>query len=221
MVSAFTLVPSEHMTRSCFVWASLKDLQRSIFKAGLFLFLCAGPAFLATAQTTYELSCPESTIKASIPYNMIGKYKAVFSSCQGRIVYDNESKQVISVDIKIDATSIRSNCAWCDRIVKSRRILETAKYPELIFKSDSFTLKKDGYWVKGLLTVHGKTQPLESAFEVIEADDRWLIISGTWQIRRKRYGIIWSKVLDHGGIVVGDVVTVNWRVRAKRTIMDG
>lgn len=196
--------------------ASRRYLIQSAFTAGFLLLGCFWFSSSAVAQTAYEFSCPESTVKASIAYNMIGKYKAAFSSCQGMIVYDSQTKEFKSVEIKINAASIQSNCAWCDRVVKSRRLLETAIYPEFIFNSESFKVKNNVHWVAGLLTVHGVTRKLESSFEVIEATDRWLMMSGTWRIPRKQYKIIWSKVLDHGGIVVGDVVIVNWRVRAKR-----
>lgn len=170
----------------------------------------------ARAETAYEFSCPETEIKASIPYNMIGKYVAQFTNCKGLIDYDSAAKEFKKVAIKIDAGSIRSNCAWCDRVVRSKRILETAVYPYLTFQGEKFSVKEGELWVTGDLTVHGVTKPLESKFNVVEADERFLIIEGTWIIRRKDFKIIWSKVLDHGGVVVGDHVTLKWRVRAKR-----
>lgn len=181
----------------------------------VFLIVMAFPSG-ARAETVYAFTCPETTITASIPYNMIGKYVAQFTHCKGLIDYDSATQEFKSVAIKINASSIKSNCAWCDRVVRSKRILETAVYPFLTFQGEKFFLKDAEHWVTGDLTVHGVTKPLKSKFNVVEADERFLIIEGTWIIRRKDFKIVWNKVLDHGGVVVGDHVTLKWRVRAKR-----
>lgn len=189
--------------------------QKYLFLVVWICFLIATPSG-ARAETIYAFACPETEIKASIPYNLIGKYVAQFTNCKGLIEYDSAAKEFKKVAIKIDAGSIRSNCAWCDRVVRSRRILETAVYPFLTFQGERFALIDSEPGVTGDLTVHGVTKPLEFKFNIVEADERFLIIEGTWLIRRKDFKIIWSKVLDHGGVVVGDTVTLKWRVRARR-----
>ena len=40
-----------------------------------------------------------------------------------------------------------------------------------------------------------------------------LDLKGTWIINRKDFNIIWNKYLDQGGIVVGDILTVDWGIK--------
>ena len=41
-----------------------------------------------------------------------------------------------------------------------------------------------------------------------------LDLNGSWTINRKDFNIIWNKLLDHGGIIVGDHFTVDWGIKA-------
>ena len=41
-----------------------------------------------------------------------------------------------------------------------------------------------------------------------------LIVKGSWQFNRKDFNIIWNHLLDRGGVLVGDYVTVDWGIRA-------
>ena len=37
-------------------------------------------------------------------------------------------------------------------------------------------------------------------------------LSGVWNIDRKDFGIVWSRVLDKGGVIVGNIITVEWNI---------
>jgi hypothetical protein len=46
-----------------------------------------------------------------------------------------------------------------------------------------------------------------------KAEPKLLDLQGSWNIDRKDFNIIWNKYLDHGGILVSDIFTVNWGIR--------
>jgi len=169
------------------------------------------------AQEAYSFGPKETKIEGSIHYSLIGKYKAQFKKFSGKIVFDDHLKEVHSVDLEIVARSITSNCPLCDRVVKSRKLLDTAKYPLVIFKSDKIIHDKNGYMVKGVLNMHGITRPEVFPFFVKNAYDqkfkrKFFKLQGSWIINRKEFNIIWSKLLDRGGILVGDNFTVSWEI---------
>ena len=65
-----------------------------------------------------------------------------------------------------------------------------------------------GYKVQGVLEMHGVKRRMIFPFKREGLD-----IKGSWNINRKDFNIIWSKTLDHGGVLVGDIFTVDWGLR--------
>jgi len=89
------------------------------------------------------------------------------------------------------------------------------KFPKLTFKSTRITRNGEGELLVGgdltirdvtrnvVFTVDGPTPP---------AKDPWgntrLGLSATTKINRKDFGLTWNAVLETGGILVGDEVTI-------------
>jgi len=170
------------------------------------------------AQRVVTFGPEETKIKGSIAYTELGKYRAQFDAFKGRITLNDNLQKIQSVYLVIDVKSIHSNCSWCDKMARSRRLLNAARYPKIVFKSDQIIKDARGYQVKGILEMHGIKKGMIFPFKVVNFIDQrtkhqWLDISGTWNINRKDFNIIWSKTLDHGGILVGDIFTVDWAIR--------
>jgi polyisoprenoid-binding protein YceI len=170
------------------------------------------------AQGIVTFGPRETEIDGSIPYSVIGFYKARFNVFKGRITLDEKLQRIQSVYLEIEAGSIQSNFSWCDRIARSRRLLSTAKYPKIIFKSDKITQDDSGYKVEGVLEMHGIKRRMTFPFSgkiIHDRENKWkqLDLKGRWIINRKDFNIIWSKLLDRGGIVVGDHLTVDWGIK--------
>jgi polyisoprenoid-binding protein YceI len=165
----------------------------------------------ASSFVSVEVGPDEAQIKASIRYTVIGRYNAEFENYKGNIAIDWENDDIRSVDLIIDAASIFSNCDWCDKIVRSKQLLYVEEYPQIIFRSDEIIKNTDGYQVKGILDLHGEQRELSFPFQVSRAEDQ-LIAKGQWIIERKEFKIIWNKLLDKGGVLVGNTITVDWEI---------
>lgn len=189
---------------------------KSLLLSGL-IFLALNPGY-ALADSSYTFSCESSQIKGSIKYSVIGKYLSDFGVCSGIIVYDELEKEVKSVQLNIETRSIHSSCGWCDKIVVSKKLLDANQYPQIVFRGETFEKDDQGHWVQGYIDLHGVRQNLRSEFSVKANDDGSLFLSGTWTLRRKDFGIVWNKVLDHGGVLVGDHITVDWVIQAQKLL---
>lgn len=168
------------------------------------------------AQNIVIFGPKEARIEGSIPYSLIGKYKAQFRVFKGRIIWDDSLQRVRSVYLEIEAGSIRSNHPWCDRIARSRRLLHTVLYPKIIFQSDKVIKDESGYKIKGILEMHGIKRRMTFPFRVDMMGDQkreLLDLKGSWVINRKDFNIVWSKLLDREGVLVGDDFTVNWDIK--------
>lgn len=182
-----------------------------------FLFLLFVNMDSSYAENLFELGPNNTKIKGSIKYTVIGKYHSDFKQFRGFIEYDEKTNLIESVDLDIESKSITSNCQWCDKIVKSKQLLYTEKYPKIIFKSNEIVKSQQGYIVKGMLDLHGQRKEIEFPFNAKITVDRssgkrMLKAKGKWIINRKDYNIIWNKLLDKGGILVGNYITVDWGI---------
>jgi polyisoprenoid-binding protein YceI len=170
------------------------------------------------AQESVILGPKETKIDGSIPYSVLGKYRAQFRVFKGKIVLGDDPQSIKSVYLEIKVSSITSNCPWCDGVVRSRKLLNARVFPDIIFKSDKIIHDEGGFKVKGVLEMHGIRRVMTFPFKVEIVHDQKthhqsLSLHGSWVINRKDFGIIWNKYLDRGGVIVGDDLTVNWGIR--------
>jgi polyisoprenoid-binding protein YceI len=83
-----------------------------------------------------------------------------FGKLSGKVTLDRVEKKG-TIEVTIDATSIRTFDARLDAIVKGDRFFNVEKYPTLTFKSDKVTFDGDRVvGVDGDLTMVGVTKPV-------------------------------------------------------------
>src|SRR5947207_5578881 len=83
-----------------------------------------------------------------------------FGKVSGKVTLDRAEKKG-TVDITIDATSIRTFDTRLDAIVKGERFFNVEKFPTVTFKSDKMTFDGDRpVGVDGDLTMIGVTKPV-------------------------------------------------------------
>lgn len=159
-----------------------------------------------------------SRLEGSIKYALIGTYEARFREFDGVLRLDDSNIENSSVELKVDVGSIRSRYPRLDRIVCSQRLLDAAHYPHIKFKSRSIQRTPDGFRVDGRVELHRITKDLSFRFffegPYRAGDDMYVRARGQWVINRKDFEIIWNEWLDHGGVVVGDHITVDWEILA-------
>ena len=174
------------------------------------------------AQPVYAVDPLVSQIKGSIHYSVIGKYEARFTAFLGTIVFDPKDLEHSLVNLKVKVASLHSKFSRLDRIVISPRLLDAKRYPWITFEGRSLARVNDHFEITADVTMHGITRRLTFPFQMQgptkdSKGNVFLLAKGTWIIRRKDFSVIWNKVLDQGGIIVGDHVTVDWDITAVNT----
>jgi polyisoprenoid-binding protein YceI len=128
-----------------------------------FAVLVATVAASAAAQESYVLDPVHSQPLFEARHIGYSVQFGGFSKVQGKVVLDRAAKTG-SVDITIDAASIRTFDGRLDAIVKGERFFNVEKFPAVTFKSTS--VKFDGDRVAGVdgeLTMLGVTRPVSLA----------------------------------------------------------
>lgn len=119
--------------------------------------LVALPAF---AQETYVIDPVHSQPQWIATHLGFSNQHGNFGKAAGKIVLDRAAKKG-SIDVSIDATSIRTYSDRLDQVVKGEKFFNVEKFPTMAFKSTS--LKFDGdslVGADGELTMLGVTKPV-------------------------------------------------------------
>ena len=188
--------------------------------AGVFtaVFLLVVPT-LALAST-WNIDPEHSAVEFKVRHLMVSNVKGVFGKVAGVVTVDDKDLTKSSVSATIDTASIDTGVAKRDTHLKSADFLEVDKYPTMTFVSTQIVKSGNtgGFKLIGDLTLHGVTRKValdvEGPAPQIK-DPMGNIRSGasaTAKINRKDFGLTWNKVLEAGGVAVGDEVVINIEV---------
>ena len=170
-------------------------------------------AMSSNAQnTTWNFDRSHSSIKFSVSHVMVSEADGKFGDFSVKVASDKEDFSDATIDVSIKATSINTDDAKRDEHLRSADFFDVANHPNITFKSKS--MKKTGngtYKLSGDFTMRGVTKPitLDVKFGGTQKSPWGQTVAGfkiTGNINRKDFGVSWSKLLDQGGAVVGDVV---------------
>src|SRR5581483_1505724 len=112
-------------------------------------------------KNTYTIDPAHSSAQFSIRHMMITNVRGGFSSVKGTVEYDSDNPSNSTVDVTIDATTIKTLDEQRDAHLKSADFLDVEKYPTITFKSTKVLPGDSGEAkVEGNLTIHGVTRPV-------------------------------------------------------------
>ncbi len=177
--------------------------------------------FMLAPQTgfseVYEIDPDHTHIGFSIKHMVISNVKGKFNTFSGTVEVDAKDK-IKKGMVVIDAASIDTNHLKRDKHLRSPDFLDVEKFPKITFKYKA-TKSQSGnrYVIIGDLTLHGATKEVELEMELLgKVKDPWgnhrAGVTGTTEIDRKDFGIVWNKLLETGGFVVGEKVKIGLEV---------
>ena len=95
------------------------------------------------------------------------------------------------------------------------------KFPEMTFKSKRVEKRGAGYVAVGDLTVRGVTKEVVMPFTLsgpikdpLPSGVKRLLVESSLKVDRRDFGITWSRVMQDGGLFVGNEVSLEINVEA-------
>jgi polyisoprenoid-binding protein YceI len=167
---------------------------------------------------TWNIDSDHSSAGFKVRHLMVSNVKGNFTKIQGTVHIDDQDITKSSVNVTIDTASIDTGVAKRDAHLRSPDFLDVAKYPTMTFVSTKVAKGGSGLKVTGNLTLHGVTRPVVLDVEgpVPETKDPMGNMrrgaSATTKIDRKDYGLTWNKMLEAGGVAVGEEVQISLEV---------
>ena len=149
----------------------LPTLTTSLLIAGLTF----GSTALMAADYVIDTKGAHASIKFRVQHLGYSWLYGRFNEFDGKFSYDEAAPEKSSIEVNIKTNSVDSNHAERDKHLRGDDFLDVDKYPQAKFISTSFTQGKDGKGtLKGNLTLHGITKPVEIAVQSIgEGKDPW------------------------------------------------
>lgn len=180
-------------------------------------FLIMVPAF--ALASTWNIDAEHTSVGFKVRHLMVSNVKGVFGKVSGVVHVDDKDITKSSATATIETASIDTGVAKRDAHLKSPDFLDVAKYPTMTFVSTGVIMGSGGMFrLAGNLTLHGVTRPVVLQVDGLSAEVKDPMgnirrgASATTTINRKDYGLVWNKMLEAGGVAVGDEVIINVEV---------
>ena len=172
---------------------------------------------------TWQMDPAHSSFEFKIRHLTVSNVKGDFSKVQGVAIIDDQNITQLKVEVAIDAASVNTGHTQRDEHLRGPDFFDVTKYPTITFVSKK-VIKIDTNRLKviGDLTLRGVTREITVDVEgpTQEVKDPWGNFrrgaTATAKINRRDFGITWNKVLDTGGLVVGDEVNITIEVELVR-----
>jgi len=181
------------------------------------LLAAGSTAAVLQAEDTYKIDPVHSSVAFSVRHMVINSVKGKFKQFSGTLVMDNDA--VKEANGTIQTASIDTGNAQRDNDLRSANFFDVAKYPTITFKSKRVEKKGDETVLIGDYTMHGVTKEISLPVKVGgPVKDPWgsmrIGLEGKTKLNRKDFGMTYNKVLETGGLLVGDEVELEINAEA-------
>ncbi len=191
--------------------------ERFIWAVAVFSLIVCLPVWAQAETARYDVDPDHSIVGFEVAHMVISKTTGRFTDYQGFIIMDPDKKEVKAIEAVIKTDSVNTNHKKRDKHLRSPDFFNVAKYPTMTYKMKSYTKTGDQYTAVGDLTLLGVTKEitLVGTFNGDTKDTMGNIRAGftaEGTINRKDFGMQWTKLLDNGGLVVGDNIKIKLEV---------
>ncbi len=185
--------------------------RKQKFAALLSFMLIASNAY----AVDYAIDESHSSANFAIRHMMVSNVRGQFSNIKGTVTYDPANPASSKVEATLDSATINTQNQKRDDHLKSPDFFDVAKFPSIKYVSKKVEQVSPGKLkVTGDLSIHGVTK--EVVLDVDGPTDEVMDMQGkprrgataSAKLNRKDFGLTWNKVLEAGGVAVGEEVTI-------------
>lgn len=175
-------------------------------------------AVAATVQADQWNADPvHSSVQFKVSHLVISNVVGAFNDFSANLDFDGTDVATGKVDMTISVASVDTKNPTRDTHLKSPDFFDAEKYPDITFKSKK-VIKGTGdkFQLLGDMTMRGVTKEVTFDCEYhgsveMKGTDKSTVKSGfsaTATINRQDFGVSYNKVLDTGGLAVGNEVEI-------------
>lgn len=167
----------------------------------------------ATSADTYVVDTAHTLVGFTVRHLVINKVRGKFNEFIGTITYDEQDLSKSSLQGSIRVASVDTDNDKRDRHLRSPDFFNAATYPAITFTTTRIEPTDTGYSLIGDLTIRATTKevviPFNITGKIVDPGGKTRIgFEAVLRINRQDYGVSYNKVLDNGGLVVGNTVDI-------------
>lgn len=178
----------------------------------LAIVLAMGFAGSVWSADTYVVDSAHAYVGFTINHLLINRVRGTFNDFTGTIVYDANDITKSSMSGAINVASIDTAHQKRDADLRGESFFEVDKYPQITFETTRVEAGEDAPVLHGTLTMHGVSKEVAIPFRVTGiaefAGKIRLGFEARLELNRQDYGISYSRLMDNGGLVVGNEVAI-------------
>lgn len=159
------------------------------------------------SASEYGIDFSHSQVGFKVKHMVVSSVSGKFDMYDG--MFEIVDGKLTKLEGTVETDSVNTDNEKRDNHLRSADFFDVAKYPEMNLK----LVAVDGEKAVVDLTIKGTTKRVEMELEMGgEIKDPWgnqragLELEG--KIDRKDFGLMWNKVLETGGVLVGDQVKI-------------
>lgn len=185
-----------------------------IRKPVIFLLALTLAVAAQSQASQWELDAAHTSIEFKVKHLAITNVRGSFEKFSGMVNYDEKDITQSSVQVSIEAASINTSNDQRDNHLRSPDFFDVEKYPQITFASKKIEKTSDGLKITGDLTIHGVTKKVilnvEGPTPPIKSPmgDIRMGATATAKINRTDFGLTWNKIMETGGLLVGEDVAI-------------
>jgi polyisoprenoid-binding protein YceI len=205
--------------------SEIAPVRLSAFPAFAAAALVAGamPTFVSAQSATWTIDPGHSSAQFTVRHMVVANVRGEFDGPAGTVAFDPADLRTLKVDATFDTKSVNTRNADRDKDLRSDLFFDVAKFPKMTFKSRRAEPGAAGHLkLVGDLTIKGVTREvtLEVEGPTPEIKDIWgerrIGATATTTIDRRQFGLVYNRMLEGGGAVVGDAITVTIDIEMTR-----
>ena len=192
----------------------------------LFVFLMAGTGISGAEMARYDIDTEHSSIEFSVAHMVVSKTKGRFTDYKGFVEIDPDGAKIKAIEAVINTASVNTNHEKRDGHLKNEDFFNVEKYPTMTYKMKYSRKEGDNIIAIGDFTMLGVTREvtLVGKFNGFVKDPYGNTRAGftaEGKLNRKDFGMNWSKLLDGGGFVVGEDISIRLEIECIKANPEG
>ncbi len=196
----------------------MRMMKNWVLSVGLTCCFVSGFVVTATAEMAkWNLDKDHTTLGFDVAHMVVSKTKGKFTEYTGTVEMDAEKQEFKTIEAVIQTASVTTDHQKRDDHLRSADFFDVKTFPTMTYKMKSYKKTGDQYTAIGDFTLLGVTKEmtLVGTFNGV-AQDPWgntrAGFTAEGKINRKDFGMKFSKLLDNGGLMVGDEVNLKLEI---------
>ncbi len=173
-----------------------------------------------TTADTYKIDSAHTAVSFSIAHLVISEVNGRFNEFEGELTVDPATKTLVTGGKGvIQAKSIDTGIKQRDDHLRGADFFDVEKFPTITFTGTTVVVESGKPVFVGKFTMHGVTKDINVPVTVKgPITDPWgktrIAFTAKTTLNRKDYGLTYNKVLEAGGLMLGEDVTIEIKAEA-------